>query len=190
MRELKVAIKLETKILGDAKMPGGRTELTLSDGQKIVTDLYLPTTGLIPNSSYVPHNLLNANGFVVVDEFLRVKGTTDVWAVGDVSSVQRPQFVNTDKQSVHVVKNIGLMMKGKELVRYSTDGGGMFPPFYLTMTTNPLLTLIAMLAVPLGRKAGTGHMGSMKLPSFMVHFVKGKTYFTEKLGPTIDGSSV
>lgn len=48
-----------------------------------------------------------------------------------------------------------------------------------------------MLVVPLGRKAGTGHMGgSMKLPSFMAHFVKGKTYFTQNLGPTIDGSSV
>ena len=108
-------------------MPDGRTELTLSDGQKIVTDLYIPTTGLTPNSSYVPQNLLNANGFVVVDEFLRVKGAADVWAVGDVSSAQRPQYINTQKQAAHVAKNIGLLMKGKELVRYSTDGGGMFP---------------------------------------------------------------
>jgi hypothetical protein len=47
-----------------------------------------------------------------------------------------------------------------------------------------------MLAVPLGRKAGTGHMGSMKLPSFMVVMVKGKTYFTQNLGPVITGSNV
>jgi NADH dehydrogenase FAD-containing subunit len=126
LQELKVTIKLETKILGDAKMPDGRTELSLSDGQKVVTDLYLPTVGLVPNSSYIPHNLLNANGFVIVDEFLRAKGRTDVWAVGDISSVQRPQFVNADKQSIHVTKNIGLLMKGKELVRYPTDGGGTF----------------------------------------------------------------
>ena len=102
-------------------MPDGQTELTLSDGQKIVTDLYLPTVGIIPNSSYVPQNLLNGNGFVLVDPFLRVKGTTDIWAVGDISSVQRPQYLHTEKQSVHVTKNIGLLMKGKELARYSTD---------------------------------------------------------------------
>lgn len=114
-------MKLETKILGSAKMPDGRTELSLSDGQKIVTDLYIPTTGLTPNSSYIPHNLLNANGFVIVDEFLRAKGTTDVWAVGDISSVQKPQFINTDKQSVHVAKSIGLQMQGKALARYPTD---------------------------------------------------------------------
>lgn len=47
-----------------------------------------------------------------------------------------------------------------------------------------------MLVVPLGRKAGTGHMGGMKLPSFMVVFVKGKTYFTQNLGSLIDGSKV
>lgn len=61
------------------------------------------------------------NGFVVVDAFLRAKGTTDVWAVGDISSVLRPQFVNTEKQSIHVAKNIGLLMKGKELVPFPVD---------------------------------------------------------------------
>ena len=126
LQELKVNIKLETKISGSATRPDGKTELTLSDGQKITTDLYLPTVGLLPNSSYIPQALLNANGFVVVDEFLRAKGTTDVWAVGDISSVLRPQFVNTEKQSVHVAKNIGLLMKGKPLAKFPVDEKGMF----------------------------------------------------------------
>lgn len=47
-----------------------------------------------------------------------------------------------------------------------------------------------MLAVPVGKKAGTGHMGSMKLPSFVVNMVKGKTLFTEKLTPTVNGSAL
>ena len=125
LREFKVTLRLGTKINGEAKLPDGRTELSFSDGEKTIADLYIPTTGLTPNSSYAPQNLLNANGFVLVDEFLRVKGTTDVWAVGDVSSVQRPQLVNVEKQSAHVVKNIGLLMQGKELIRYSTNNMGM-----------------------------------------------------------------
>jgi apoptosis-inducing factor 2 len=133
-----VAVKVETKIVGSATRPDGKTELTLSDGQKITTDLYLPTVGLLPNSSYIPQNLLNANGFVVVDEFLRAKGTTDVWAVGDVSSVLRPQYVNTEKQSVHVAKNIGLLMKGKELVRFPVDEKRMF--IFSYDADDPLLT--------------------------------------------------
>jgi len=126
LQTLKVTIKLETKILGSAKMPDGRTELTLSDGQKITTDLYIPTVGVVPNSSYVPSNLLNSKGFVVVDEFLQVKGVKDVWAVGDISAVQRPQYVNTDKQSAHVAKNIGLLMQGRELAAYKVAEKGTF----------------------------------------------------------------
>jgi hypothetical protein len=47
-----------------------------------------------------------------------------------------------------------------------------------------------MLAVPTGKKTGTGHFGSIKLPSFMVNMVKGKTYFTQNLLSTVNGSGV
>ena len=137
LQSLDVTIRLKTKILSSAKMPDGRTELTLADGQKIATDLYIPTVGLTPNSSYVPQNLLNPDGFVIVDEYLRVRSTTDVWAVGDVSNVQRPQFVNTDKQSVHVVKNIGLLMKGKNIIRYQKDDKGVSQLFLHRIYTQP-----------------------------------------------------
>ena len=57
-------------------------------------------------------------------------------------------------------------------------------------TYNLANSLLDMLAVPIGRKAGTGHLGSMKFPSFMIVMIKGKTYFTQNLGPTIAGSTV
>ena len=113
--------------MGKAKMPDGRTELTLSSGEKITTDLYLPTVDLVPNSSYVPHSLVNSAGFVMVDEFLRVKGKTDVWAVGDVADIQRPQYMNTEKQSVHLAKNIALVLKGAQPVKYKVEEKGKFP---------------------------------------------------------------
>ncbi len=119
-----MTIRASTKIIGSATTPDGKTELTLSDGQKITADLYLPTVGVIPNSSYVPSTLLNQNGFVIVDEFLRVKGVKDIWAVGDISAVQRPQFINTDAQSTHVAKNIGLGHKKMALLPYKTNSKG------------------------------------------------------------------
>ncbi|KAH9219081.1 hypothetical protein DL95DRAFT_405363 [Leptodontidium sp. 2 PMI_412] len=171
LKALNVTIIHSTKILGSATTPDGRTELTLSDGQKITADLYLPTTGVIPNSSYVPHEFLNQNGYVVVDEFLQVKGTKNVWAVGDISAIQRPQFVLTAKQAEHVAKNIGLLVQQKPLVPYKKDEKD------------------AMM-VPVGRKAGTGHMGNMKFPSFMVSMMKGKAYFTNNMAPLVNGSSL
>jgi hypothetical protein len=45
-----------------------------------------------------------------------------------------------------------------------------------------------MLAVQIGKKAGTGHAGSMKLPSFMVAYVR-KTLFVENGPKTVDGTA-
>lgn len=191
LKALNVTIIHSTKILGSATTPDGRTELTLSDGQKITADLYLPTTGVIPNSSYVPHEFLNQNGYVVVDEFLQVKGTKNVWAVGDISAIQRPQFVLTGKQAEHVAKNIGLLVQQKPLVPYKKDEKGEFhyrtPAFWISTDIGIFLDV---MMVPVGRKAGTGHMGNMKFPSFMVSMMKGKAYFTNNMAPLVNGSSL
>ncbi|KAF7961092.1 hypothetical protein EAE96_000759 [Botrytis aclada] len=170
LESLQVKIKVSTKVSGTAKTPDGKTEITLSNGEKIITDLYIPTMGLVPNSSFIPEKYLNQAGFAIVDQFLRLKDAQNVWVVGDVSAVERPQYVNTEKQSTHVAKNIALILKGSEPLSYKVADKHM-------------------LAVPVGRKVGTGHMGGMKLPSFIVNMVKGKTLFTEKLTPMVDGSS-
>ena len=107
---LGVEVKLNTRIMGTTTSPSGRTELTSSDGSKRVADLYVPTYGLVPNSSYVPSQFLTSKGFVVVDEYLRVRGATDVWAVGDVVDVEWKQFIWADRQSGSVAKNITLML--------------------------------------------------------------------------------
>ncbi|APA09932.1 hypothetical protein SS1G_05812 [Sclerotinia sclerotiorum 1980 UF-70] len=170
LQSLQVDIMVSTKVSGSAKTPDGKYELTFSNGKKITTDLYIPSMGLVPNSSYIPEKYLNPAGYAIVDEFLRLKGTEDVWVVGDVSAVERPQYVNTEKQSVHVAKNIGLGLKNSQPVGYKVAEKNM-------------------LAVTVGKKVGTGHMGGMKLPSFMVNMVKGKTLFSEKLVPMVNGSS-
>lgn len=149
LQNVKVTIKASTKVGETAKLPDGRTELTLSSGEKVITDLYLPTVGLQPNSSYVPAGLVNGNGFVVVDEFLRVKGAAGVWAVGDVSAIQRPQYTNTETQSAQVAKNIGLVLKGAQPVKYKvTEKGESSNPFrslslVLTLVKICLLFLLA-----------------------------------------------
>ncbi|ESZ92491.1 hypothetical protein SBOR_7116 [Sclerotinia borealis F-4128] len=170
LESLHVNIKVSTKVSGSAKTPDGKYEITLSNGEKIITDLYIPTMGVIPNSAYIPETYLNPAGYAMVDQYLRLKDTKDIWVVGDVSAVERPQYVNAEKQSVHVAKNIGLVLKAAEPLGYKVGEKNM-------------------LAIPIGKKAGTGHMGGMKFPSFVVNMVKGKTLFTEKLTPMVNGSA-
>ena len=99
-------------------MPNGRQELTLSGGDKLIADMYIPTFGLTPNSSYIPAKFLNANGSVTVDEYLKVKGARDVWAIGDVSDVEPSQFISCDRQSVYLAKNITLVLSDKTPLPY------------------------------------------------------------------------
>jgi len=115
-------------------LPSGQTELTLSGGSKMTIDVYLPLIGLKPNSSYIPETLLNPKGFVIVDKYLRVKGAEGLWAVGDISAIQRPQYMNTEAQSVHLAKNIGLVLQKKQPLPYAIGGKGKSPLFYAAVS--------------------------------------------------------
>ena len=124
-------------------------ELTLDDGSTQVVDMYLSTTGMLPNSEWIPKSLLNGNGYVVVDDSLRVKGFEDLFAAGDITGIELPQIKHAAKQAVTVAKNLGLAIKGKKPVVYKKH-------------ENPLIQ------ISLGRDKGTGYMGNMQLPSWLV----------------------
>ncbi|MCJ1387733.1 hypothetical protein MMC18_000576 [Xylographa bjoerkii] len=168
LETLKVEVRLETKVMDSAQLPDGRKELTLSSGGKLTTDMYIPTFGLTPNSSYLPATYLNANGSVMVDQYLRVKGAKDVWAIGDVSDVESWQFITCDRQSTHLAKNMVSIMNHKPPVPYKVASS-------------------RFMGLQIGKKAGTGHFGNIKVPSFIIIRAR-KTLFVEKMGPTVNGS--
>ena len=125
LENLKVDVTLGTKVTGSVQLPDGRKELTLSSGAKLTTDMYVPTFGLIPNSAYMPAPFLNAQGSVMVDEFLRVKGAKDVWAIGDVTNVESWQFITCDRQSTHLAKNMISLMNNKPPLPYKVSASRM-----------------------------------------------------------------
>ena len=91
---MKIDVIYSTKVLSSTKTADGKTELSLSNGEKKVVDLYIATLGLISNTEWVTEkNLLNEKGELIVDEFLKVKGTDGVWAAGDAASGQANQLV-------------------------------------------------------------------------------------------------
>ncbi|KAH8783661.1 hypothetical protein BGZ57DRAFT_885053 [Hyaloscypha finlandica] len=170
LKKLHVSLLYSTKITSASTLSSGQTELALSNGSTMAVDLYLPTIGLLPNTEYVPKELLNEKGDVMVDQFLRVKSVSDVWAAGDIVDCQPGQFVYTDKQAAAVAKNLDLVLKGKQPVVYKSDGD-------------------PMLAVSLGRSRGTGRFGNMKLPSLIVWLVKGRTMNVQKQSGLVMGTA-
>ncbi|KAF7561488.1 hypothetical protein G7046_g2666 [Stylonectria norvegica] len=168
LRNLNVNIKFQTKVVEVKETPDGSHELTLSSGDKLAADMYIPAYGIVPNSSYVPDKFLDAAGFVMVDENLSVKGADGVFAIGDVNNVESPLFLPCDRQSVYLAKSITAQLSGKT------------PAPYKAWATK-------MMGFQIGRTAGTGHYGNWKMPTFLVVRAR-KNLFIQNMGPTINGT--
>ncbi|KAI1081634.1 FAD/NAD(P)-binding domain-containing protein [Whalleya microplaca] len=170
LKKLGVQVREEARVVGSSVLPDGRTEVVLKSGEKIATDLYLPTMGIVPNTEYLPAKLLTEKKYVDADDFYRVNGAQDVWAAGDIVSTGRASFVLSQKQAAGVAKNIDLALKGK-------------PPVVVKLLP------FDVLFVSTGRNRGAGRLGSVKVFSIMVYMIKGKTLGVQQLPGYVDGSA-
>ncbi|KAI0437430.1 hypothetical protein F4803DRAFT_150960 [Xylaria telfairii] len=169
LKKLNVKVRGSARVANATTSPDGKTEVVLENGEKITTDLYLPTMGMTANTEFFPEMLLTAAKFIDIDEFYAVKGAENIWAAGDVVWKPRGSFVLTDKQAAGVAKNIDAVIRGK--------------------SQTPVKTIpIDVLMVATGRSRGAGRMGPVKAFSLMVYLIKGKTLGTDKLPSWVDGS--
>jgi NADH dehydrogenase FAD-containing subunit len=162
------------KIITSAKVTGAqkstdRTKtwtVSLDNGKKLSADLYIPTTGAIPNNSFIPAEFLDSNGWVKVDKELRVQPSSGsalpLYAVGDINTNDMRLSFKASEQAKVAVTNIKADIMGKG-ERKSYDQGESI-----------------MMLVPVGETGGTGQLFGMTPFSFMVKLVKGKDYFVSK----------
>ncbi|SPO07042.1 uncharacterized protein DNG_09736 [Cephalotrichum gorgonifer] len=164
-----VDLKLGATVASQTELPDGRQELTFGDGQKLVADLYIPSFGVVPNTSFLPEKLLDSAGKVKVGGHLNVKGVDDVFAIGEVADTEPGQYFTIEKQASHMAKSMIQILSGNAPLPYvatSTSMGGLL----------------------VGKKAGTGHFGNYKLPSFLVVIIR-KSLFVDKFPGAVDGSA-
>ncbi|KAF5602047.1 apoptosis-inducing factor 2 [Fusarium pseudoanthophilum] len=140
---------------------GQGTEVHLSNGSTLTTDLYLPLYGIKLNTSFVPQSFLDSSGNIKLDEKMRVVGTKNIWGIGDVGNIDPKQLTITDNQIIHLATALDVMLTGK---------GDIKP--YQPATKK-------MIFVSLGKKYATGQIGNWKLFSFMVSYVKGRKLFVD-----------
>ncbi|KFH40466.1 Apoptosis-inducing factor-like protein [Hapsidospora chrysogenum ATCC 11550] len=169
---LGVEIKKGLRSEGVEELDDGKTQVSLSTGDKIVTDLFLPTMGLVPNTEFLPAEYLDDKKFADVDAEFRVKAAVeDTWALGDVVSKPRPSIPETDAQAAGVAKNIDLALKGQTQVPIKG-----YPVDVFLCTT--------------GRHRGAGRLGWFRTPSIAVWAIKGRTLGTERTAKTVNGTSL
>ncbi|KAL9064022.1 MAG: hypothetical protein Q9161_009127, partial [Pseudevernia consocians] len=119
--------------------PAAQTTLTLSNGSTLVADLYLPLFGVQVNTSFVPTNLLDSAGNLILDKTLRVAGTKNVWGIGDVGNLEAKQLTVTDAQSNHLSAALDSVLTGN---------GGLGKEYKPSGKT--------MMFVTMGKKYATG----------------------------------
>jgi NADH dehydrogenase FAD-containing subunit len=164
----KLGVKLIRKTLVKAASVGndGKTQvLTLDNGSTVVTDLYLPFHGIQLNNSFIADSFLDSHGNVNTGGNMRVVGTENVWAIGDVSNVGPKQLTVTDKQIIYLADALDAAL---------TEKRSVIPYQPISKT---------MIFLSLGRTYATGQIGNWRLWGVLVAYVKGRNLFID----TADG---
>ncbi|RGP79205.1 apoptosis-inducing factor 2 [Fusarium longipes] len=148
---------------------GQKTELLLSNGSILKTDLYLALYGIKLNTSFLPPDFLDENCNIKLDDKMQVVGTKNIWAIGDVGNVDPKQLTVTDNQIIHLAEALNAVLTGETKVKP-----------YEPATKK-------MIFVSLGKKYATGQIGNWRLFSFMVSWVKGRKLFVDTAEGYVEG---
>jgi NADH dehydrogenase len=113
-----------TILTGTAVQNVSEREVTFKDGRALSYDLLIWTAGIKPTSLLDQLDLPKVNGWVQADSYLRVKGTSDVFVVGDTvyfehNGIRSGQNVEeAEEQGKAAAKNILHALDGTALQEY------------------------------------------------------------------------
>lgn len=148
---------------GDAA-GGGATLLQLqkSDGstETLRTDLFVPTWGMGFNSDFAPAGMRQPNGRLRVTKSMQAPGYKNAFIVGDVADRFPQQVVYAEHAVKHVLTALEAYLAGGAVPDLEIDEAKLGH------------------VVSLGRDRAAGHMGSWKLPGWLLWWFKSRTLGT------------
>lgn len=166
LKHKKVKVLTSTRVTG-AEASDNQCAVSLDNGEKLTADLYIPTTGVVPNNNFIPAQFLDKDGWVKVDKEMRV--TENIYAAGDVTNNSMRLSFKAAEQAAVAANNLKTDILGK-VERKTFDQGESI-----------------MMVVPVGGSGGTGQIFGMTPFSFMVKMIKGKDYFISKAASALNG---
>jgi NADH dehydrogenase FAD-containing subunit len=153
---------------GDA---AAQTTIKLSNATILIADLYLPLFGVKLNTTFVPANLLDSTGSIILDKTMRVTGTKNIWGIGDVGNLEPKQVTVIDAMIIHLFSALDAVLTGKGEVKEYKLGK---PMIFITM----------------GKKYATGQIGGWKLWGLLVAYVKGRNIFVDTAKEYVEGRAL
>lgn len=184
LRALGVSVLYNERVV-DSQETEGRTTVTLSKGNKLETDLYIPAHGVLPNSSFLPAHLLDEKNYLLTNpQTLRVDAAGQrVYSIGDVASYSHNSVLDVMNALPVLFTNLK-----RDLLSYNP----MLPDekprgkdrLYVRSEKE-------MQLVPIGSGGGVGAIMGWRVPSWFVWMIKGRDFLVGMSGgPTARGESV
>lgn len=165
----KLGVKLVTsrKVVNAARSKDTQKwTVELDNGEKMETDLYIPTTGIYPNNEFIPPRLLDEAGWLKVDSELRVQGDENevlpIYGAGDITIHSMRLGYKANEQAPVVAANLKADILGLPKRRTYSQGSSV------------------LMVVPIGANGGTGQLFGVTPWSIFVRLVKGRDFFISK----------
>lgn len=152
----------------------GMTTVHLDNGTSLTADVYIPATGCVPNTSFLPKSLLNSKSYIETNPTtLRIDAAGPrVYCVGDVGSYTRGGVLEV----YSAVPVVGANMARDLGVKGAPSAARVFKGD--TGETQ---------VVPVGPNGGVGAFKGWSLPSFGVKMIKGRDYFLSNTANITEG---
>ncbi|KAF2819398.1 FAD/NAD(P)-binding domain-containing protein [Ophiobolus disseminans] len=184
LKALGIDVVYNSRVVDAQEDKNGRTTIILAKGDKLEADLYVPAYGVLPNSSWLPSNLLNESNYLKTDLKMRVAGAGPrVYAFGDVASYSR----NNIWDILFALPVLAVNMK-RDLLSFNAMLPDEQPKGKDRVYT--IDTREGMM-VPMGTTGGVGAVFGWRIPNFVVWLAKGRDYMLSMSGkPAVAGETV
>ncbi|KAI6830879.1 DUF1546-domain-containing protein [Hortaea werneckii] len=155
----------------------GQSKLELSDDTEMITDLYIPCTGVGPNSQYAPASLRDGRDYILTNgETMRVDAAGPrTYCIGDVASYSHNYVLDVYAAVPVVMHNLLNDLIAHELRLASPYGGNQEKIDALTDEVYVQRHVDSQLC-PISRFGGVGILMDKSIPRYMVHRLKGHDY--------------
>lgn len=161
----------------------GRTTVYLDNGKTMTADIYIPATGVTPNTSFLPKSLIDTDGYVRCNKStLRVdEAGPRVYCIGDVGNYSRGGILDCYSAipvlAINMTNDLAIGMANAD----QHTGPSKKDKIFKADTSETQV-------VPVGSKGGVGAYSGWKMPSFAVSKFKGKDYMIGMRTEVTDGT--
>ncbi|OGE52310.1 hypothetical protein PENARI_c010G00286 [Penicillium arizonense] len=177
LEQRKIKIITSKRVMG-VETPaddGSSWTVSLEGGDKLSADLYIPTTGVVPNNSFIPAEFLDKDGWVTVNSEMRVQSSDGksqpIFAAGDITNNSMRLSFKAIEQAHVAAANLKADIIGTGAIKTFEQGDGI------------------MMVVPVGETGGTGQIFGFVPFSFMVKMIKSKHFFIDKAAGALAGKA-